>query len=47
MMLVYARGLQFDEKPDYDYLRKLLEEARKNNGCSENQIFDWETIAKV
>mmetsp|Transcript_11706 Transcript_11706/g.11771 ORF Transcript_11706/g.11771 Transcript_11706/m.11771 type:complete len:82 (+) Transcript_11706:265-510(+) len=28
--LNYARSLKFDEKPKYDYLRNLLEKAKRN-----------------
>lgn len=37
----YAKGLKFEEKPDYDYLRSLLNTAKKNNNIVTDYIFDW------
>jgi hypothetical protein len=37
----YAKGLKFEEKPDYNYLRNLLVTAKKNNKIATDNIFDW------
>jgi hypothetical protein len=38
----YCRRLEFEEKPDYDYLRGLLEAvALRENINLHDQVFDW------
>ena len=41
----YCRNLQFEEKPDYNYLKELLKsiDSRKNQ-CYEINLFDWAMI---
>eukprot|EP00658_Telonema_sp_P-2_P034559 TRINITY_DN2521_c0_g1_i6.p1 TRINITY_DN2521_c0_g1~~TRINITY_DN2521_c0_g1_i6.p1 ORF type:complete len:298 (+),score=61.20 TRINITY_DN2521_c0_g1_i6:308-1201(+) len=42
--LDYTRGLQFAEKPDYDYCRSLFEAIAENETMSDDGVFDWEII---
>ncbi len=37
----YAKGLKFEEKPDYKYLKGLLTTARKSNKIEMDGIYDW------
>lgn len=37
----YAKGLKFEEKPDYKYLKNLLVTARKNNKIEMDYVYDW------
>jgi hypothetical protein len=39
--LNYAKGLKFEEKPDYNYIRGLLNTAKKNNKIQSDFIYDW------
>ncbi|XP_055987079.1 casein kinase I-like [Sorex fumeus] len=41
MYLSYCRGLQFDEVPDYMYLRQLFRVLFKNLNYQHDYIFDW------
>ena len=37
----YARGLKFEETPNYDYLRILLKQIRNKNNLTINYKYDW------
>lgn len=37
----YCRSLQFDQKPDYNYLKKLFESLMQKNGYEDDGEFDW------
>ena len=39
--LYYCRNLRFDEKPDYQYLRRLFREAMQRNGFEDDFQYDW------
>ena len=39
--LTYVRNLGFTEKPDYEYLRALLDKVMKKNGYHYDKIYDW------
>ena len=34
-------GLRFDEKPDYDFLRKIFQDLFKLNGYEFDYVYDW------
>ncbi|XP_067140960.1 uncharacterized protein [Centruroides vittatus] len=37
----YCRGLSFEDKPDYKYLKMLLQSAFERNGNQFDRIYDW------
>lgn len=39
--LRYARNLGFDENPNYDYLRGLMDDVLRKRNEPEDYIFDW------
>ena len=41
----YVRGLRFDDKPDYGYLRRLFRDLFVREGFQYDYVFDW-TILK-
>ncbi|KAF1741100.1 LOW QUALITY PROTEIN: hypothetical protein MXB_4235, partial [Myxobolus squamalis] len=47
-MLRYARQLNFDQTPKYDYLVQLIDiYMRKTNNVNHTPIFDWKPITDV
>ena len=41
----HVRALRFDDKPDYDYLKRLFRELFFRKGFSYDNMFDWELLA--
>jgi len=39
--LNYVRSLRFEDKPDYQYLRKLFRDLFLREGCQMDYVFDW------
>jgi len=39
--LNYSKGLKFEEKPDYHYLRGLFKEAFRRNNFELDYRYDW------
>ena len=37
----YAKGLNFEEKPDYNYLQSLIQKMARENSITFDQYFDW------
>jgi hypothetical protein len=37
----YSKNLKFEEKPDYNYLRNLLNSAKKSNKIVSDFVYDW------
>lgn len=44
MFMDYCRDLKFEEKPDYNYLRKLFKDLFNRNGYEYDFIYDWITL---
>jgi len=44
MYLNYCRSLHFDDKPDYNYLRRLFRELFYRKGYTQDYIYDWTMI---
>ncbi len=40
-MIDYSRKLKFEESPDYEYVRGLLEKACEKNNYEKDGIYDW------
>lgn len=40
----HARSLRFDDRPDYDYLKRLFRELFFRKGFSYDNMFDWELL---
>jgi len=40
-----VRSLRFDDRPDYDYLKRLFRELFFRKGFSYDNMFDWELLA--
>lgn len=40
-LLTYTRNLQFEEEPDYSYIRGLFEEVFNRSDFTYDFIFDW------
>jgi len=41
LYLRYVRRLDFFEKPDYNYLRKLFQDLFDRKGYQNDGVFDW------
>ena len=37
----YTRNLEFEEEPNYDYLRNLLKKVMKDNNFENDYVYDW------
>ena len=44
ILLDYARALQYDETPDYKYLRNLFNDLLGHEGHKHDNVFDWHTM---
>jgi len=43
-ILKYIRKIFFDEKPDYEFVRKQLESILYENGEINDKVFCWNTL---
>lgn len=41
-IMVYIDELKYENKPDYNFIRQLIQLAVKNNDIKLNQKYDWE-----
>jgi hypothetical protein len=41
----HVRTLRFEDRPDYDYLKRLFRELFFRKGFSYDNMFDWEILA--
>jgi predicted transcriptional regulator len=39
----YIRGLKFEEKPNYEFLRHTIHKCMKNNNYEFDYKYDWQT----
>jgi hypothetical protein len=39
--LNYCKNLKFDEKPDYNYLKRIFKELMTKNGFENDYQYDW------
>lgn len=37
----YVKNLKFEEKPDYNYLKRMFQDLTKQNGFEFDKIYDW------
>lgn len=47
LYFTYVRSLQFEERPDYAYLRKIFHEVFIRMNYKRDDEFDWEPILRV
>jgi hypothetical protein len=40
-MLIYIRSIDFEERPNYNYLINILEFTFKANGLNDDNKFEW------
>lgn len=45
-LINYAKNLKFQEKPDYKFLKSLIQAAMKANKYETDYVYDW-TITKM
>ena len=41
------KGLRFDDRPDYDFLKRLFRELFFRKGFSYDNLFDWELLQNM
>jgi len=44
IIINYAREIQFEDKPDYNLIKKLIKSAMDRNKIKNDQKFEWNTI---
>jgi len=42
----YCRGLQFEEKPDYNLLRRIFKDLFNRMGYEYDYVYDWHNLQK-
>ena len=46
-MLYYTKTIEFYEKPDYDFLRRLMYRCLEREEIDYNLIYDWNKLEEV
>ena len=41
IFLNYSKGLTFEEKPDYNYVKKIMKERFVKEGYQFDYVYDW------
>ena len=44
--MAYCRNLKFEEKPDYNYLRKEFKDLFNKRGYEYDYVYDWNILEK-
>ncbi len=42
----YCRELKFEEKPDYNYLRRMFKDLFNARGYEMDYVYDWTPLIK-
>ena len=42
MYFEYVRSLRFEDRPDYDYMKRMLRELFYRKGYEQDMLFDWD-----
>jgi len=40
----YCREIKFEEKPDYNHLRRILKDLFNRNGYEYDYVYDWNLL---
>jgi hypothetical protein len=46
-LMYYVRSIEFYERPDYDFLRKLFYRCLEREAIDSNLIYDWNKLEEV
>ena len=45
LYMIYVKALRFEDKPDYNYLKRLFKELFFNMNYELDYMYDWTTLA--
>lgn len=40
-VLKYCRGLRFEDRPEYSYIRKIFKDLRKKENLMDDDYYEW------
>lgn len=46
-LMYYIKSIEFYEKPDYDFIRKILYRCLERESFDNNVIYDWNLIEEI
>jgi hypothetical protein len=46
-LMYYVRSIEFYEKPDYDFIRKLFYRCLEREAVDSNIVYDWNKLEEV